>query len=80
MAETNVEENESNAEAFKEVVFELKTQAQIPVISKKARVVEEVIIGKNMTEHTETVRDSVKRTDVRVEEIRTDDAENRRNG
>ena len=80
MAETDVEENKLNAEAFKEIVFELKTQAQIPVISKAARVVEEIVISKTMTEREEIVRDSVKRTAVRIEKIRADDAENRENG
>lgn len=80
MAETTVKETKVNTEAFKEMRFELRTQEQIPVISKQSRVIEEVIISKKMTEHTETVSDSVKRTDVRVEELLSDDAENRKNG
>jgi stress response protein YsnF len=32
-------------------------------------VVEEVVVGKNVTEHQETVRDTVRRTDVDVEKI-----------
>ncbi len=71
---------EGATDIFQEGSFEIKTQAEIPVISKTARIVEEVVISKKMTEHAETVRDSVKRTDVRVEEIRADDAENRSNG
>lgn len=71
---------EGATDIFQEGSFEIKTQAEIPIISKTARIVEEVVISKKMTEHTENVRDSVKRTDVRVEEIRADDAENRRNG
>jgi len=31
--------------------------------------VEEVVVGKTATEHTETVRDTVRRTDVDVEEV-----------
>lgn len=86
MTENSVEGNmkklndEKAADAFLEGSFEIKTQAVIPVISKTARIVEEVVISKHLTEQTETVRDTVKRTDVRVEEIRADDAENRRNG
>lgn len=72
--------NENTADAFREGSFEIKTQAEIPVISKTARTVEEVVISKKMTGHAENIRDSVKRTDVRIEEIRTDDAENRKNG
>ncbi len=86
MAKTFVEQNTANlndkneANAFREGSFEIKTQAEIPVISKKARIVEEVVIFKEITEHTETVRDSVKRTSVEISEIDTDDADNRRNG
>lgn len=66
--------------AFKEGSFDVTTQAEVPVVSKEARVVEEVVIDKQMIERTETVRDSVKRTDVEVDEINTGDAANRRNG
>jgi uncharacterized protein (TIGR02271 family) len=72
--------------AFKEGTFEVTTQAEVPVISKEAHVVEEVVIGKNVTEHQETVRDTVKHTEVDVDEInRTDnvnqtDKRNRQNG
>ena len=34
---------------------------------KEARVVEEVVVGKDVEERTETVRDALRRTDVRVE-------------
>jgi stress response protein YsnF len=67
-------------EAFKEGSFDVTTQAEIPVISKQARVVEEVVIGKEMTEHRETIRDTVMRTDVEIDEINTGDTVNRRNG
>ncbi len=67
-------------DAFKEGSFDVTTQAEVPVISKEARVVEEVVIDKSMTERTETIRDSVKRTDVEVDEFNTGDAANRKNG
>ncbi len=67
-------------DAFKEGSFDVTTQAEVPVISKEARVVEEVVINKEMTERTETVRDTVKRTDVEVDEINTGDAAKRGNG
>ncbi len=86
MIEKSVEKNttdstvENTTDTFQEGSFEIKTQAEIPVISKKARIVEEVVISKQMIERAETVRDSVKQTDVRVEEIKADDAENRKKG
>ncbi len=68
------------ADAFREGSFEIKTQAEIPVISKTARVVEEVVIGKQTTEHAKIIRDPVKSTDVTVENIDSGEAGNRENG
>ena len=55
--------------AFKEGVVELTETAEEPVVSKQARVVEEVRVGKTATDRTETVRDSVKKTEVEVQEF-----------
>jgi len=48
------------------------TTEEVPVVSKQARVVEEVVVGKTETDRTETVRDTVRRTDVEVEDVSTD--------
>ena len=40
-----------------EKVIEVKEFAEEPVVEKRARVVEEVRVGKNVSERTETVRD-----------------------
>jgi uncharacterized protein (TIGR02271 family) len=53
--------------AFREDVIELTEVSEEPVVMKEARVVEEIVVGKDVEEHTETVRDTVRRTDVRVE-------------
>ena len=58
--------------AFKEQSFEVTETAEVPVVAKQARVVEEVVIGKTATDRVETVRDTVRRTDVEVEELGTD--------
>ena len=55
------------AEAFKEQSFELTERAEEPVVEKRARIVEEVTIGKDVQEREETVRERVRRTDVEVE-------------
>ncbi len=55
-------------EAFKEGQIELTEKHEEPVVKKRARVVEEVRVGKEVHEHTETVRDAVRRKDVHVEE------------
>ncbi len=65
--------------AFKEGTIEVTEMAEVPVISKEARVVEEVVIGKNVTEHTETVSDTVKRTEVEVDETTRDSRNNQSN-
>jgi len=52
--------------------FTVTTQGEEAVVSKEARVVEEVVVGKDVTERQETVRDTVKRTDVEVEETDVD--------
>jgi uncharacterized protein (TIGR02271 family) len=57
--------------------IELTERSEVAVVDKQARVVEEVVVGKNVTEHQETVRDTVKRSDVDVEEIDADTATRR---
>jgi len=54
---------------FKEGSVEVTERAEVPVVAKEARVVEEVVINKEVGERTETVRDTVRRTDVNVEEV-----------
>ena len=43
----------------------LKT-AEEPVVAKTAHVVEEVVVGREATERTETVKDTVRREEVDV--------------
>jgi len=59
--------------AFQETNIELRERSEVPVVAKEARIVEEVTIGKTATERTETVSDTVRRTDVDVEEINSGD-------
>lgn len=62
----------SAPEAFREGTIEITERAEVPVVEKEARVVEEVVIGKETTERQETVRDTIKRTEVDVDEVDTD--------
>ena len=55
--------------AFGEKSFEVTEMSEEAVVGKTARVVEEVVVGKTATERTETVHDTVRRTDVEVEEL-----------
>jgi uncharacterized protein (TIGR02271 family) len=54
---------------FRPGEMELTERAEVPVVGKEARVVEEVEVGKNVTEREETVRDTVRSTDVDVEKF-----------
>jgi stress response protein YsnF len=58
--------------------IEVTEHAEEPVTAKKARVVEEVEVGKHASEHEEVVRDKVRETRVEVEEDDTRSAEKSR--
>ncbi len=49
--------------------FELRAMGEEAVVGKTSRVVEEVLIGKQGTDRTESINDSVRRTEVEVERI-----------
>jgi len=53
--------------AFREQDIELTEKSEQAVINKTARVVEEVVVGKDVTQQSQTVSDTVRRTDVHVE-------------
>ena len=55
--------------AFKEGTIELRESAEEAVVSKTARVVEEVVVGKEVSQRTEQVSDTVRRTEVEVEQL-----------
>ena len=50
-------------------VIEVNATGEEAVVGKTARVVEEVLVGKQSSSHTEVVHDSVRKTEVEVEEI-----------
>jgi stress response protein YsnF/uncharacterized membrane protein len=54
--------------AFKEGVVEMTETVEEPVINKQARVVEEVVVHKEARDRVETVHDTVRHTDVEVEQ------------
>lgn len=53
--------------AFRETDVEIDETREEAVVSKEARVVEEVVVSKDAREREEVVRDTVRRTDVDVE-------------
>ena len=50
-------------------VIELTATGEEAVVGKTARVVEEVLVGKTSSERTEAIHDSVRRTEVDVEQV-----------
>ncbi|MCK9620275.1 MAG: YsnF/AvaK domain-containing protein [Methylobacter sp.] len=59
---------EADLASFKEGEVELTEHTEIPVVSKESRVVEEVRVGKEVKERKETVRDTVRKTEVDVQQ------------
>lgn len=55
--------------AFQEKSFEMRETAEEAVVSKSARVVEEVVIGKEVTNREEHITDTLRRTEVEVEQL-----------
>jgi uncharacterized protein (TIGR02271 family) len=53
--------------------IEMRESAEEAVVSKTARVVEEVIVNKEATQRTEQVNDTVRRTDVDVQQVGASD-------
>jgi uncharacterized protein (TIGR02271 family) len=58
---------------FKEGEIELTEHAEVPVVDKQARVVEEVSLGKEEEEREETIRDTVRNTEVEIDKVDPDD-------
>jgi len=59
----------SRIDTFKESTVELREMAEEAVVQKTARVVEEVVVGKQVTERQDQVSDTVRRTEVEVEQL-----------
>lgn len=59
---------EADLAAGEEKTLEMRETSEEPVVEKSARVVEEVELRKDVQEHTENVRDTVRRTEVEVDE------------
>lgn len=61
--------SDADLNALHDGTIEVTTRAEEAVVRKDARVVEEVVINKDVQERVETVQDTVRRTDVHVEEV-----------
>ena len=59
-------------DAFTERTIEVRETVEEPVVSKQARVVEEVRLNKEVSEHDATIRDTVRKTEVDVDRSDSD--------
>ena len=53
--------------------IEVTEMSEEPVVQKRARVREEVIVGKETSQRTEKIRDTVRRTEVEVEPLKAEE-------
>jgi len=61
----------ANERAFQDRTIEVEQKGQEAVVSKEARVKEEVVVNKDVRERNQKVSDTVRRTEVEVEDERT---------
>ncbi|MBF9254363.1 YsnF/AvaK domain-containing protein [Pontibacter sp. 172403-2] len=69
--------SEQDFAAFKEGETTIIEHAEVPVVNKEARVVEEVSLNKETESRDETVRGTVRKTDVEIDDL--DETNERRN-
>jgi uncharacterized protein (TIGR02271 family) len=60
---------EADFQAFKEGEIEVTESAERAVVGKEAHVVEEVSLGKEVSEREQVIHDTVRKTEVDVEQI-----------
>jgi uncharacterized protein (TIGR02271 family) len=63
---------EADFAAFQEGTIEVKEHAEIPVVAKEARVVEEISLDKQVSEREEIISDTVRHTEVDTEDLDKD--------
>ena len=66
--------SEADLSGLKDRTIEVKEMAEKPVVQKSARVVEEVVVGKDTSSRTESIKDKVRDTEVKVERSAGEDS------
>ena len=66
--------SQADLDAFKDSTLEIRESTEEAVVEKTAHVVEEISIDKEVTEHTETISDTLKRTGVDIEQLTTQES------
>ncbi|EMR03563.1 YsnF/AvaK domain-containing protein [Cesiribacter andamanensis] len=59
-------------DSFKEGSSKVVEHAEVPLVNKESRVVEEVRVGKESSTHKETIHETARKTDVDVDKIKSD--------
>jgi uncharacterized protein (TIGR02271 family) len=63
---------EADLEKMRIQSIEVTESEEVPVVEKSARVIEEVLVSKEATERTEHVTDTIRKTQVEVEQLGTE--------
>ncbi|MGH9855564.1 MAG: YsnF/AvaK domain-containing protein [Blastocatellia bacterium] len=61
--------SEQDLGMFRDVLVEVTEMSEEPVVTKESHVVEEVIISKEVVDHPQTIRETLRRADVEVERL-----------
>jgi len=75
--EVNRPASDADFNSFKEGNMKVTERAEVPVINKEARVVEEVTVGKEVEQHDQVIRDKARATEVDVDKINDPNKTNR---
>ncbi|MCW3091641.1 MAG: hypothetical protein JWP81_2710 [Ferruginibacter sp.] len=69
----NREISDAEIGSFQDQDIEMIERTEVPVVNKQARVVEEITVKKDVTERDETIHDTVRNTEVDIEDLKKDD-------
>lgn len=65
---------EGDLDSFREGEIEITQRAEVPVVNKEARVVEEINVNKEVRNRDEVIRDTVRKTEVDIDEASLSDS------
>lgn len=57
----------ADLDSFREETIEVREKMEVPTVNKEARIIEEVSLSKEVEEHDEIIKDTVRHTEVDVE-------------
>jgi uncharacterized protein (TIGR02271 family) len=66
---------DGDLQTFREGEIDVRQHAEVPVVNKEVRVVEEINLNKDVVEREETIRDTVRRTEVDIDDTTDTDVD-----